>query len=495
MEKTKTKKALFMSVLSMVLCIAMLIGMTFAWFTDTASTGVNKIQAGKLDVGLQYATAWDADGNPTAWDNAEGKTLDFMKAAAAKGETVLWEPGCRYKLPELRIVNKENLALKYKILISGAKDATPDNGKNDLELLNVIDWTYTVDGAKYDLGTEKTLVAGTTDASYDILTVEGKMQESAGNEYQGMAIEGISITVVATQKDYESDSINNGYDKNATYPEAVTSVDSIRDAMESDASSVVLTDDITVEDGIQINVTKDKKIDFNGKTLTGTISSGSISSSDPSNNLVLSDSKNDGGYSIDGDIVIGAGGGMTQYAGISAWKPTVTVESGRYTHNNAVVHCQLQTSDPEAVGVIINGGTFDGKGAATVIYNVIGNVIVNNGTFNAKNDDDSKGECVYLSSGSQNVPTITTINGGTFNATDRIFLVKAGGTNYTQKIIVNGGTFNVGNGGVLITMKDSKGDAKDYLTINGGTFNVDPSDYVGTGHKATKNNDGTWTVK
>ena len=52
MEQTKTKKALIMSVLSMVLCIAMLIGMTFAWFTDTASTAVNKIQAGNLDVEL-----------------------------------------------------------------------------------------------------------------------------------------------------------------------------------------------------------------------------------------------------------------------------------------------------------------------------------------------------------------------------------------------------------------------------------------------------------
>ena len=57
-----------------VLCLAMLIGATFAWFTDTASTGVNKIQAGNLDVALEMQ---NADGK---WVSAEGKTLDFVKA-------------------------------------------------------------------------------------------------------------------------------------------------------------------------------------------------------------------------------------------------------------------------------------------------------------------------------------------------------------------------------------------------------------------------------
>ena len=49
-----TKRALLVSALSIVMCLAMLIGTTFAWFTDTASTGLNKIQAGNLDVKLSY---------------------------------------------------------------------------------------------------------------------------------------------------------------------------------------------------------------------------------------------------------------------------------------------------------------------------------------------------------------------------------------------------------------------------------------------------------
>ena len=79
-----------------------LVGATFAWFTDTASTDVNKIQAGKLDVALEMK---DAAGQ---WVSAEGKTAGLRQAAA--GEQVLWEPGCTYKLPELRVVNNGNLA-------------------------------------------------------------------------------------------------------------------------------------------------------------------------------------------------------------------------------------------------------------------------------------------------------------------------------------------------------------------------------------------------
>ena len=110
-NRKSTKRALLGSIMAMVLCLAMLVGATFAWFTDTASTGVNKIQAGNLDVALEMK---DASGN---WVSAEGKTLDFVKAAA--GEQVLWEPGCTYELPQLRVVNKGNLALKYKIQITG----------------------------------------------------------------------------------------------------------------------------------------------------------------------------------------------------------------------------------------------------------------------------------------------------------------------------------------------------------------------------------------
>ena len=195
-NRKSTKRALLGSVMAMVLCLAMLVGATFAWFTDTASTGVNKIQAGNLDVVLEMQ---NADGK---WVSAEGKTLDFVKAADAKGEAILWEPGCTYELPALRIRNNGNLALKYKVAITGI------NGSAKLN--EAIEWTI----GDVAMGAEQHLAAGESSA----FTIKGHMWESAGNEYMNESIDGIAITVVATQDTVESDSFNNTYDASATYP-------------------------------------------------------------------------------------------------------------------------------------------------------------------------------------------------------------------------------------------------------------------------------------
>ena len=53
MNKKSTKRALLTSIVSLVLCCTMLIGTTFAWFTDTVTSAGNKIQAGNLDVALE----------------------------------------------------------------------------------------------------------------------------------------------------------------------------------------------------------------------------------------------------------------------------------------------------------------------------------------------------------------------------------------------------------------------------------------------------------
>ena len=178
-SRKSTKRALITSALAILICVAMLIGTTFAWFTDTASTGVNKIQAGNLKVDLQMQKP---DGN---WVSAKGQTLEFKKAAGAPAdEKVLWEPGCTYELPQLRVVNKGNLALKYKIQITGIQ--------GDAKLNEVIDWT--INDAAINL-TEEHLTAGQTGTAF---TIKGHMKKEAGNEYQGLSIDGIGITVCAT---------------------------------------------------------------------------------------------------------------------------------------------------------------------------------------------------------------------------------------------------------------------------------------------------------
>ena len=205
-NKRATKRALLTSVTALVMCVVMLVGTTFAWFTDTASTGVNKIVAGNLDVALEMKNPDynSTDSASKEWISAEGKTLQFKKAAGAPAnEQVLWEPGCRYELPQLRVVNKGNLALKYKIQITGIQ--------GDAKLNEVIDWT--INDAAINL-TEEHLSAGQTGAAF---TIKGHMQETAGNEYQDLTIDGIGITVFATQDTVENDSFGPDYDANARY--------------------------------------------------------------------------------------------------------------------------------------------------------------------------------------------------------------------------------------------------------------------------------------
>ena len=177
---------------------------------------VNKIQAGTLDVQLL-----DEQGN-----TLEGQTLSWKKAADGANQAVLWEPGCTYELQPIVIKNAGNLALKYKIVISGIQ--------GDAALNNAIEWTITNTSTVTALDADHALAAGASDT----LTIKGNMREDAGNEYQGLSIDGIGITVVATQYTYEGDSNNNQYDVNAEYP--VISNADFADAIENaDAGSVV----------------------------------------------------------------------------------------------------------------------------------------------------------------------------------------------------------------------------------------------------------------
>ena len=204
-NKKTTKRALLSSVMAIVLCLAMLIGTTFAWFTDTASTAVNKIQAGTLDVDIV-----DKNG-----DSLDGKSLSFKDVN--NNTDILWEPGATFNLDSFKIVNKGNLAFKYKVIISGV------NG--NAKLLEAIDFFVKIGDAKkvaladWDgillpegkTATTDNEVVGAT----DLITISGTMKKEAGNEYQGLSIDGIGITVVATQYTYEYDSKDNTYDADA----------------------------------------------------------------------------------------------------------------------------------------------------------------------------------------------------------------------------------------------------------------------------------------
>ena len=321
-NRKSTKRALLGSVMAMVLCLAMLVGATFAWFTDTASTGVNKIQAGNLDVQLV-----DENGN-----SLEGKTLEFKKAAnAAEGEAVLWEPGCTYELPAVYVKNNGNLALKYKVAITGI------NGSAKLN--EVIDWTIN----DADLSADHSLSAGATS---EALTIKGHMKESAGNEYMNESIDGIAITVYATQDAVESDSFNNTYDENAAYP--VVNVTELKEAL-TNGGVVAVTKDIqtnNIEDtaAARIIISQPTTLNLEKKIIT------------PNN--MGNNNVNFCALIVDADTTINAGEnggidtGINGGYGINVRKgATVTINGGYYYGGGTAVQVQEGT-------LVINGGTF-----------------------------------------------------------------------------------------------------------------------------------------
>ena len=365
-ESTKTKKALRGSLLALFLCIVLLIGTTFAWFTDTASTGVNKIQSGNLDVQLLYST----DG--TNWHDAEGQTLKFLQKQAngslVENADILWEPGCTYKLPQIKVKNNGNLALKYTMKVTGVE--------GDQKLNEVIDWTID-DKALTDF--DGNLTAG---ESSNAMTIQGHMQESAGNEYQGLSIDGISITVYATQDTVESDSFNNQYDKDARVD--ANSVAAISDAMKK-AGSVINVNESVAPEKTLIAEKKDITLNMNGKTIANTSNIWDVAP----NNWSLVSAQNGSSLTIDGNGTFKA-------------------------KENDCYAVDVQ----DGSSVVIKNGTFVGNIHA--VYVLEGTAIIEGGTYSIQQkypDDPSKPYEFVL------------------NCYD------ANRANGTAKIIVKGGTF------------------------------------------------------
>ena len=296
MENNKsTKRALLTSALALLMCVAMLIGATFAWFTDTASTGVNKIQAGNLDLEVEYRTT--AGGDWKALDNA----TDLFGA-----EGTLFEPG-HTRVVELKIKNAGNLALKYKIgmnVVSETagtnKDGKPYKLSNYLKVAtspiqqydpnagpgtisyameqlifekgNVLAWEHR-DFANFELDKdENNRVLNLQPGDAGILGIKVYMPETVGNEANAISTEkaasiNFGLNVVATQYTVESDSYSTQYDKDATYP-AVNQAELT--ALLNGGKIVTLGKDIAPTEAITVSGNVKSTLDLDGKKLANT---------------------------------------------------------------------------------------------------------------------------------------------------------------------------------------------------------------------------------
>ena len=523
-NKRATKRALLTSVMALVMCVVMLVGTTFAWFTDTASTGVNKIQAGNLDVALEMK---DGDN----WVSAEGKTLQF-KTADSRTDNILWEPGCTYELPQLRVVNKGNLALKYMIKITGIQ--------GDAKLNEVIDWT--INDAAIDL-TEQHLAAKTEGAAF---TIKGVMQTTAGNEYQGLSIEGIGITVYATQDTVENDSFGNTYDANATYY-PVIDLASLKDAVKNGGNVAVDADvqvsgtntttkytTISKPTTLQLNkkITSPYAMGNNEVNFTALIVAADTTINAGENGGI--DTKG-GAYGI--NVLSGANlviNGGTYYGGgtaVQVQEGTVTINGGHFAVEafsdpdygyEFMLNCIDTAYKNGTAKIIVKGGTFVNFNPANCKAEGAGTNFVAEG-YGVVATPQANGDVWYTVVGKST--TGTTFGSGTHTLSTGITATSANAVAVKAEsgadITITGGAYDGGKGGnnrcvqvdtgAKVTIKDgtftvggdASRDGNSVILCNGGTVVIEGgffyTDYAYEGFyyvlNQQNNNHGTITVK
>ena len=268
-KQKSTKRALLMSALSLLLCVSMLIGSTFAWFTDSVTSGNNKIVAGNLDIELEY---W----NGTEWKDVKDAS-DILTNA-------LWEPGVT-EVAYLRVANAGSLVLKYQLGINILNEIAGKNQANEtfklsdyimfgvVEGVNGETGAYTKDDAGRaaaiaDVTAAKKISAGYTKAAtmdpddelYLALVVYMPTDVNNVANHNGTDIPQIDlgINVYATQMTAESDSFGPDYDKDSAH--FVSTADELRNAIATakDGGTVY------VNDGIY-NI--DSQIDIAGKSI------------------------------------------------------------------------------------------------------------------------------------------------------------------------------------------------------------------------------------
>ena len=448
MTKTNSKKALLSSAFALVLSVAMLIGTTFAWFTDTASTGVNKIVSGNLKVDIIGETS-----------DSHISTLKFTKAGAetdaGAAEEILWEPGCRYLTEGFRIANKGNLALKWKAqvnmnnIINGKVEGSTI-AKDGKSLLDVIDFyvvTSTDENAEAVAIEDFVGNLKKTETS-EVYYIKGVMQTTAGNDYQDLTLDGITVTVIAAQDTVENDSFDNQYDKDAKYP--IVAMDTLQELINNAAEPVSVKLEGNIAGSLTVPQDKDVTLDLNGFTLNGgdshaILNRGTLCIKDSSGNgKIVASKANTSALRNVADCVIEGGTFTRAEAEGNKWH---TVENfGNMTFNGGKVIAEDGQSfaivngwnyiDPGEQKATMTINNIDMKAGPNGLKNCTGGILtMNGGTLH----------CTGYWGLSNDSTGVATINGGKI-ISDSYVAISNGGA----KMEINGGTFTGPKGSLYV---------------------------------------------
>ncbi len=391
MKKTNsTKRALFASLVSILLCISMLLGSTFAWFTDSVTAPNNQIIAGDLDIELYHS-------NRT--DNGErvGESTPLFD------DVTLWEPGA-VAYENLKIANEGTLALEYLLSVNFT-DYNTLGGKSLKDILKIALVEDTVETTGVEETDRKSAIAMGEGKFESIKDFDFKgsleaMSTASDNDEKSLALivwwepsasdndfnsnntkttsDGealhinLGLKLFATQKTFESDSFGTEYDKEAGldfYP--VSTFAELKRAVEQGEENIQLTDDVYFTE--TVNIPSDISVKGNGYSLmrqpaVSSFSSNSLSSGFDATMLVV---KNGAAVTLDNVVMDGG----------AVWTGEVDPVLQRGTVNSGVVATGNLISTEGNGSIVLNEGTViqnnDGANAIYLVKSGGGSLVLN----------------------------------------------------------------------------------------------------------------------
>ena len=514
-----TKRSLLMSALALLLCVSMLIGSTFAWFTDSVTSAGNIIKSGSLKISMKWADGKEAPAT-ASWKNAaDGAIFNYDK----------WEPGYT-EARHIAVKNEGTLALKYQLTIVPTGEVS--------KLAEVIDVYYFKDGkqikdradlsAYTPVGTLDELINNeisvvdvmpsgklAEDEGF-VATLVLKMQESAGNEYQDLSIgTDFSVKLIATQLTKENDSYGPDYDEDAWVDGfKVFNANDLQTAIDNGETNISLQNDIVLDTPVVIPAAASTYslratpvytvINLNGNSIT-TADPTTTYALNNLGNLIIVDTVGNGsinargiynGYGNGGENVTAAnliiengifnamgtdgGAAIFNYGNVEIKSGTFTSNGGYGLNNRGVMIVENANVKGGIYNIgdltVTNSTVYQHLSGRHAIYNWEGSVVVNGGNF-----DSISGNELILADG-QDASVV--LNGGTYNKTGKSWLFGAA-TGKNISFVINAGTFN-GYVNLPENTVDTIRPYGDPITVYGGTFNFDPTNWVAEGFKAVE---------
>ncbi|MBQ5742867.1 MAG: hypothetical protein IIV79_01585, partial [Clostridia bacterium] len=447
MNKKNTKRALLASALSLLLCVSMLVGTTYAWFTDSVTSANNVIQSGTLDVVLEYKTNWADD-----WAPVDGNTKIFKEGA-------LYEPGYT-EVVYLRVSNPGSLALKYLLSFNIENDKKSTNVYGEefrisdyLYVGTYVQDEYNDSGFNYAdilmpvmFGTRESALNNVTltklkdaesiicknapilpgEDTAQVVAIVLTMPETVGNEANTMpgveapSIE-LGVNLLATQYTHEYDSFNNQYDADAFLGKVhdIHDLATLQKAFEEGGKGRIINMRI---EGVSEELAKGKELILNMNTSTlvkeqnspyAIVNKGdlTITGEGTIRSEMYGSIENHGNLTIDSlNIYVSGGkygfhvkrGGVTKINNLTlnAQRGGVNVQYGK---------CEINDADVVFTGYYDNAGKKWLNGYSVYAGGEGCEVVINGGKFSYDGSNNDKGRILCADDNA-----IIIVNGGTF---------------------------------------------------------------------------------